>query len=133
MFSSDLWQKLELAFELKSLTYETLLWIGVGSGLLMKNSVRFDRLRALVLLMRKWLGLFLKKNHLLKTWGCFSVLNWIWTLSFSLLLKYHQKNWSLDSFYEVFFFAEVAQYLYKSTIWNCCHAWDGPPNCYLEY
>ena len=31
---------------------------------------------------------------------------------------------------------EVAQYLYKSTIWPymeyCCHVWAGAPSCYLE-
>ena len=32
---------------------------------------------------------------------------------------------------------EVAQYLYKSTIWPfieyCCHVWAGAPSCYLEF
>ena len=35
-----------------------------------------------------------------------------------------------------FFSAEVALYLYKSTIWAyreyCCHIWAGAPSCYLE-
>ena len=39
-------------------------------------------------------------------------------------------------FYEVFLSAEVALYLYKSTIQPymeyCCHIWVGAPSCYLE-
>ena len=33
------------------------------------------------------MGLFLKKNHLLRRWGCLSLLNWIRTLTLPLLLK----------------------------------------------
>ena len=43
--------------------------------------------------------------------------------------KNYLKAWS-------FFFPEVAQYIYKSTIWPCmeycCHVWAGAPSCYLE-
>ena len=35
----------------------------------------------------KWLGLFLKKNHPLRFWGWFSLLNLIETLTLSLLLE----------------------------------------------
>ena len=42
---------------------------------------------ALVLLIWKWMGLFLKKNDLLQCWGWLSLLNWIWALQWSLLLK----------------------------------------------
>ena len=35
-----------------------------------------------------------------------------------------------------FLSAEVALYLYKSTIWSCieycCHVWVGAPSCFLE-
>ena len=35
-----------------------------------------------------------------------------------------------------FLYPDVAQYLYKSTIWICIeycyHVWAGAPNCYLE-
>ena len=41
----------------------------------------------LVLLMWKWMCLFLRKNHLLRCWGWLSHLNWIRALKLSLLLK----------------------------------------------
>ena len=41
----------------------------------------------LVLLMWKWMGLFLRKNNLLRCWGWLSLLNWIGALTLSLLLK----------------------------------------------
>ena len=37
--------------------------------------------------MWKWMGLFLRKNHLLRCWGWLSPLNWIGDLTLSLLLK----------------------------------------------
>ena len=37
--------------------------------------------------MWKWVGLFLRKNRLLRCWGWLSLLNWIWALTWSLLLK----------------------------------------------
>ena len=51
-----------------------------GSGL----KLIFD---TLVLLMLKWMGLSLIKNHLLRCGGWLSLLNWIRTLAFSLLIK----------------------------------------------
>ena len=41
----------------------------------------------LVLLMWKWMGLFLRKNNLLKRLGCLSFPSWIGALTLSLLLK----------------------------------------------
>ena len=49
----------------------------------------------------KRMGLFLRKNYLLRCWG--SLLNWIEALTLSVLLKILQEKWILDSFYEVFF------------------------------
>ena len=40
-----------------------------------------------VLLMWKWMGLFLRKNHILRCWGCLCFLNWIGAFTLSLLLK----------------------------------------------
>ena len=40
-----------------------------------------------VLLMWKWMGLFLRNGHLLRCWGWLSFLNWIGALTLSLLLK----------------------------------------------
>ena len=41
----------------------------------------------LVQLMWKWMGLFMRENHLLRCWGWLSLLSWIWPLALSLLLK----------------------------------------------
>ena len=56
-----------------NLIYETL-WTGARSGLLisMQEKLSWFRLAGLitmVLLMSKWMGLFLRKNHLLRCWG----------------------------------------------------------------
>ena len=47
------------------------LWTGVRSGLLISMAGKFGWfcLTGLILLMWKWMGLFLRKNHLLKSWG----------------------------------------------------------------
>ena len=67
--TSDLWQQLELASELESDLGDTVYW---GKKWLIDVSVRKTQLSwfcltgliTLVLLMRKWMGLFLKKNYL---------------------------------------------------------------------
>ena len=55
-----------------NLIYETL-WTGAGCGLLISilenYSFRLTGLITLVLLMWKWIGLFLRKNHLFRCWG----------------------------------------------------------------
>ena len=50
------------------------LWTGARSGLLISvlenlNWFRLTGLITLLLLMSKWMGLFLRKNHLLRCWG----------------------------------------------------------------
>ena len=74
-----------------NLIYETLL-IRARSDLLISvlgklNWFYLTGLLALVLLMWKWMGLFLRKNHILRCWGWPSFLNQIWLLTLSLLLK----------------------------------------------
>ena len=71
--------------------YETL-WTGTGSGLLISMLEKLDWLHltgliTLVLLMWKWMGLFLRKNHLLICWGWLCLLNWTAAVTLSLLLK----------------------------------------------
>ena len=87
-----------------NLTYETLgqealcdiesnLWeTGAGSALLISmleklNLFRLTSLITLNLFMWRWMGLFLNRNNLLKCWDFISLLNWIWALTLSLLLK----------------------------------------------
>ena len=74
-----------------NLIYETR-WTGVRSGLLISmlgklSWFRLTGLITMVLLMWKWVGLFLRKNHPLRCWGWPSLLNWIGVLKLSLLLK----------------------------------------------
>ena len=74
-----------------NLIYETLC-TGVSSGLLISmlgklSWFHLTGLITMVLLMWKWMGLFLRKNHLLRCWGWPSLLNWIGALTLSLLLK----------------------------------------------
>ena len=70
-------------------------WTGAGSGLLISmlekpNLFRLIGLIVLVLLMLKWLGMFLKKKHILWCWGWLSLINWIRALTLSPLLKLSQ-------------------------------------------
>ena len=74
-----------------NLIYETL-WTGARSGLMISVLGKLSwfcltGLITMVLLMWKWMGLFLRKNHLLRCWGWPSLLNWIGFLTLSLLLK----------------------------------------------
>ena len=65
------------------LNYETL-WTEARSGLLISMQRKFNWfcLNGLTTLV-----LFLRKNNLLRCWGCPSLLNWIGDLTLSLLLK----------------------------------------------
>ena len=74
-----------------NLIYKTL-WTGSGSGLLIAILEKLTKfcltsVKMLVLLMWKWMGLFLGKNHLLSCWRWLSLLNWIRAFTFSLPLK----------------------------------------------
>ena len=84
----DLWQQ-QLASELESDLRDTVDW---GRKLLVdfnagKTWFYLTGLIAQVLLMGKWMGLFLRKNHHLRCWVCLSLSNWISALTLSLLLK----------------------------------------------
>ena len=96
----------------------------VVSGLLIAlleklNVFRLTGLTTLVLLMLKWMGLFLSKNNLFRCWdSCFlnCFLNWIGALTLSLLLKSaFEENWALIRSMK-FPSPEVALYFYKSII-----------------
>ena len=96
---SYLWQELELASELESDLRETL-WTGAGSDLLIPVLEKLGwfgltGLITLVLLMWKWMGLFLRKNHLLKCWGWLSLLNMVRAFTLSLLLKLPPRKFEL--------------------------------------
>ena len=74
--ASDLWQQVELASELESDLQD---WAGAGSGLLIlmlekTQLVLFDRSYSTDAIDVK---MFWRKNHILRCWGCLSLLNWI--------------------------------------------------------
>ena len=86
----DLWQQLKLASELETDLWDTVDWAGSGLLISMLEKLNwFDlaSLITLVLLMWKWMGLFLRKKHLLRWWDWLSLLNWIGALTLCLLLK----------------------------------------------
>ena len=73
---SNLWQQLEMAVELESDLQGTVDWdrkwlVDFNAGKTQLASI--DYLITLMLLMQKWMGLFLTKNHLLRNCGCLSL------------------------------------------------------------
>ena len=86
---------------------------------------------ALVLLMWKWIGLLLRKNHVLRCWGWLSLLNWIRALKLALLLKVPPRKLKPWFILEVSF-SWVALYLYKSTMQYCWYVSACAPSGYLE-
>ena len=76
--ASDLWQQLELASELEPDLRDIVDWdkkwiIDFNAG--KTQLVSFNLSKRLMLLMWKWIGLFLRKIHLLRCWGWLSLLN----------------------------------------------------------
>ena len=81
-----------------------------------------------MLLMWKWMGLFLRKNHLLRCWGWLSLVNWIGAHTLSLLLKLPPRkleSWFvLWSFFNLRFLLPCIEYY--------CHVWTGASSSYFE-
>ena len=90
----------------------------------------------MVLLIKKWMGLFLSKNHLLRSWGWLSLLNWIGALTLFSISKTASKKIGALICSMKFLSPEVALYLYKSTTHPCMeycyHILADAPSCYLE-
>ena len=116
-------------------------WTRAGIGLLISlleksNWFHLTGLIALVLLLWKWMGLALRKNHLLRCWDWLSLPNWIGALTLSLSLKVPPTK--LEPWFVLwsFFSWNCSAYLYISTIHPCMeycsHVRAGAPNCYLE-
>ena len=80
------------------------------------------------LLMWKWMGLFLRVNHLLRCRGWPSLLNWIRALTLSLLLKLPPRKLDGALTHSMMFLSpEVALYLYNSIrpyMKYCCPVWS---------
>ena len=124
-----------------NLIYETS-WNGVKSGILISILGKLSWFGltgpiTVVLLMWKWMGLVLRKNHLLRYWGWLSLLNWIGALTLSLLLKLPPRK--MELFYFVLWRFFLLKLLcisinlpYSLCMEYCCHVWAGSPSCYLE-
>ena len=82
------------------------------------------------------MGLFLRKNNLLRCRVCLTILNWIGALTVSLLLKTVSKKIEALICSMKFLSPKVTLYLYNSTIGPCieccCNIWTGASSCYLE-
>ena len=85
--------------------------------------------------MWKWMGLFLRKNNLLRSWSWLSLLNWIGAPALISIAKTSSSKIGA-LIHSMKFLSEVALYLYKCTIQPCMeycfHVWAGAPSCYLE-
>ena len=84
--------------------------------------------------MWKWMGLFLRKNHLLRCFGWPSLLNWIGTLTLSLLLKLGPKKLEPQFFLWSFLLQRLLSIsinLPYANVWNIVVT-SGAPSCYLE-
>ena len=110
-----------------NLIYETL-WFRAGSGLLisvLEKLIWFclTGLITLVLLMWKWMGLFLRKNHLLRWWHWLFLLNWIGAVTLSLLLKVPLRKlepWLvLWSFFLLRLLCVMSELVLAVSIWHC--------------
>ena len=78
-------------------------------------------LMALVLLMWKWICLFLRKNNLLRCWDWRSLLNWIETFILSLLLKLPPRK--LEPLFVIWSFF-LLRLLYISINLPYAHVWN---------
>ena len=124
-----------------NLVYKTL-WTGTASGLLISMMEKINLfcltcLTSLVPLMWKWMGLFLRKNHLFRSWVSCLYLSKLDCGSYIIsIVKIASDKIRVLIRSMKFFPPEVGLYLYKSTIlpWMKyrSHAWDGAPSCYLE-
>ena len=116
-----------------------MLWTGARNSLLISmfgklNWFRLTNLITLVQLIWRWMGLFLRKNNILRCWGDL-FLSWMSFYIISIAKTASKKIRAIIRSMN-FFSPEVVLYLYKSIIHPCmeycCHVWAGVPSCYLD-
>ena len=82
------------------------------------------------------MGLFLKKNHLLRFWGLSFSSKLDWGSHITSIAKTASEKIGAWIRSTKFLSPEVAVHLCKSTKWPCieycCHVWAGTPGCYLK-
>ena len=99
------------------------------------EKLRLISVTTLVLLMWKWIGLFLRNNHLLKCWDWFSLLNWIGALTLFPLPKLHPRK--LEPLIVLWSFllsklSFISLSLPHNLAWKLFHIWAVTPSCYLN-
>ena len=95
----------------------------------------------LVLLMWKWMGLFLRNNHILRCWGCLFSSDLDWSSYIICIAKTVSKKIRPKICSGTFLSHEVALYLHKSTIQHCINtvamSWlvvlVATWNCWISY
>ena len=103
-----------------NLIYETLGWSSKWLVDFMLEKLNLFHLTGqvtLVLLMWKGMGVFLKKNRLLRCWGSLCLLNWIGTVALSLLQKLPPRG--LEPWFVLWSF-----FLRRLLCISNSHAWD---------
>ena len=137
--ASDLWQQVELAFELESDLQDTVDWCRKWLGDFNAGKtqlVSFDRSNNTGATDVKMDGSVLEKKISFKMLGLTfsSKLDW-GSYNISIAKTASKKIGALIPSMK-FLSPEVALYLYKSSIRPCmeycCHGWAGAPSCYLE-
>ena len=82
------------------------------------------------------MGLFLKKNRLLRYWDSLSLLNWIGACYIVSIAETLSKKNEILILSMKFVSYVVVLYLYKSIIGPYmeyrCHVWASDPSCYLD-
>ena len=71
----------------------------------------------LVLLIWKWMGLFLNRSYLLRCWYCVSLLNWIGTLLLNLLLR-KLESWFVSCSFFLLNSCFISVNVPSSLVWN---------------
>ena len=136
---SDLWQQIELASELKSDLQETADWdrkwlVDFNAG--KTQLVLFDRSNNNGSIDVKMDGSVLEENSSFKMLGLTFSSKLDWSSSTISIAKTVSNKIGALIRSMMFLSAEVALYLYKSTIRPCmeycCHVWAGARSCYLE-
>ena len=107
--TTDLLQQLELASEpelgLQATVNSGKKWLLIS--MLENSTFSFDRGNNIVSINVKMDGPVLEEKSYFKILGCLYLLSWIRAFTSSPLLNLPPKNWSLDSFFEVFFFLRL--------------------------
>ena len=137
--ASDLWQQLELAFELESNLQDTVDWgkkwlVDFNAG--KTQLVSFDRSNNTGAIDVKMDGSVLEEKSSFKRLGLTFSSKLDWSSYITSIAKTASKKIGAFIHSMKFLSPEAALYLYKSAIHPCmeycCHVWAGTPSYYME-